>query len=93
MKKNSSNLNKIFILTNQTSYSKCFSLYYLRVGMNLDLKQQNSNSKNHNFASPILKKESRSVGQPVKPTTNWEEPDFDEFDLCMEVTAYINHWQ
>lgn len=93
MKKNSSNVNKFFMFLPETGYSKCFSLLYLGVCMNLDLKQQSSNNQHQNFASPILKKESRSVGQPVKPTTNWEEPDFDEFDLCMEVTAYINHWQ
>lgn len=29
----------------------------------------------------------------VKQGTDWEQPDFEEFDLCMEVTAYINHWQ
>lgn len=29
----------------------------------------------------------------VKQPTDWEQPDFEEFDLCMEVTAYINHWQ
>ncbi|RUT08848.1 hypothetical protein DSM106972_009010 [Dulcicalothrix desertica PCC 7102] len=61
--------------------------------MSFDTKKQGINTQGNNYAAPVLKKESRSVGQPVKPTKNWEEPDFDEFDLCMEVTAYINHWQ
>jgi len=28
-----------------------------------------------------------------KPVLDWEKPDFEEFDLCMEVTAYVYHWQ
>jgi coenzyme PQQ precursor peptide PqqA len=61
--------------------------------MNSDTKKQGTNTQVNNYIQPILRKESRSVGQPVKPSSNWEAPDFDEFDLCMEVTAYINHWQ
>lgn len=33
----------------------------------------------------------RSIGD--KPIPTWEEPDFEEFDLCMEVTAYVYYWQ
>lgn len=29
----------------------------------------------------------------AKPRMDWEQPDFEEFDLCMEVTTYIQHWQ
>ncbi|VEP17641.1 Coenzyme PQQ biosynthesis protein A [Hyella patelloides LEGE 07179] len=28
----------------------------------------------------------------VKPTAVWESPEFEEFDLCMEVTAYVQQW-
>lgn len=28
-----------------------------------------------------------------KPATDWEQPDFEELDLCMEVTTYIYNWQ
>ena len=28
-----------------------------------------------------------------KPAMDWEQPDFEELDLCMEVTTYIYHWQ
>ena len=28
-----------------------------------------------------------------KPLMDWEQPEFDELDLCMEVTTYIYHWQ
>ncbi|MBD2306442.1 pyrroloquinoline quinone precursor peptide PqqA [Chroococcidiopsis sp. FACHB-1243] len=28
-----------------------------------------------------------------KPLTDWEQPDYDELDLCMEVTTYIYQWQ
>jgi coenzyme PQQ precursor peptide PqqA len=30
---------------------------------------------------------------PIKNTTDWEQPDFEEVDICMEITAYIYHWQ
>jgi coenzyme PQQ precursor peptide PqqA len=33
----------------------------------------------------------RTIGG--KPVLDWEKPDFEEFDLCMEVTAYVYHWQ
>lgn len=25
-------------------------------------------------------------------TSSWDSPDFEEFDLCMEVTAYVQQW-
>ena len=28
-----------------------------------------------------------------KPLAVWESPEFEEFDLCMEVTAYVHQWQ
>ena len=28
-----------------------------------------------------------------KPTSVWESPEFEEFDLCMEVTAYVHQWK
>lgn len=28
-----------------------------------------------------------------KPAMDWEQPDYDELDLCMEVTTYIQNWQ
>jgi coenzyme PQQ precursor peptide PqqA len=28
-----------------------------------------------------------------KPDLDWEKPDFEEFDLCMEVTAYVQTWE
>ena len=35
-----------------------------------------------------------SFRPPVgKPLTDWEQPDYDELDLCMEVTTYIHQWQ
>ena len=45
--------------------------------------------------------EANSDRQPVKnspsstgkPTSVWESPEFEEFDLCMEVTAYVHQWK
>ena len=28
-----------------------------------------------------------------KPTSIWQSPEFAEFDLCMEVTAYVHQWK
>lgn len=28
-----------------------------------------------------------------KPTAVWQSPEFEEFDLCMEVTAYVHQWK
>ena len=28
-----------------------------------------------------------------KPTSVWESPEFEQFDLCMEVTAYVHQWK
>ena len=28
-----------------------------------------------------------------KPIAVWESPEFEEFDLCMEVTAYVHQWK
>ena len=33
-----------------------------------------------------------SASLPDKPTVVWESPEFEEFDLCMEVTAYVQQW-
>ncbi len=27
-----------------------------------------------------------------KPIAVWQPPEFEEFDLCMEVTAYVQQW-
>lgn len=41
--------------------------------------------------------EHSSIPESAHPTTksamDWEQPDFEEFDLGMEVTTYINSWQ
>jgi coenzyme PQQ precursor peptide PqqA len=29
----------------------------------------------------------------IKSAIDWEKPDFDELDLCMEITTYILHGQ
>lgn len=28
----------------------------------------------------------------IKPKAVWQSPEFEEFDLCMEVTAYVQQW-
>lgn len=54
---------------------------------NLRIVEQSSNSKSN-------KGPGRSSHSPVrKPAMDWEQPDCEELDLCMEVTTYIHHWQ
>ena len=33
-----------------------------------------------------------SLATTGKPTAVWESLEFEEFDLCMEVTAYVHSW-
>jgi coenzyme PQQ precursor peptide PqqA len=30
---------------------------------------------------------------PIRTSAGWEKPSIEELDLCLEVTAYIYHWQ
>ena len=49
--------------------------------------KQDTNSVNNN-----KERNGNKSSSTVKPTTVWESPEFEEFDLCMEVTAYVNQW-
>ncbi len=49
--------------------------------------KQDTNSVNNN-----QERNSNKSSSTVKPTAVWESPEFEEFDLCMEVTAYVNQW-
>ncbi|MBF2062809.1 MAG: pyrroloquinoline quinone precursor peptide PqqA [Calothrix sp. C42_A2020_038] len=60
--------------------------------MNLHKKRTKNTQQSFSVTS-AQNRENHSHRVPVKPTVNWEEPDFDEFDLCMEITAYVNHLQ
>ena len=46
------------------------------------------------FANIDSEKDSKntSSSSTAKPTAVWESPEFEEFDLCMEVTAYVHQW-
>ena len=37
--------------------------------------------------------DNRAARVPIKNSTDWEEPDFEEIDVCMEITAYVYNWQ
>ncbi|MCU0535348.1 MAG: pyrroloquinoline quinone precursor peptide PqqA [Hydrococcus sp. Prado102] len=54
----------------------------------LTLPETNSRSSSALNSPPT---DSMRIGG--KPVLDWEKPDFEEFDLCMEVTAYVYHWQ
>jgi coenzyme PQQ precursor peptide PqqA len=50
-----------------------------------------TNSRIDSAFNPSPADSLRTIGG--KPVLDWEKPDFEEFDLCMEVTAYVYHWQ
>lgn len=29
---------------------------------------------------------------PIRTSDDWEKPTIEELDLCLEVTAYVDHW-
>jgi hypothetical protein len=39
------------------------------------------------------KAQSTATRVPVRSTEEWEKPTLEAFDLCMEITAYVQHWQ
>ena len=51
---------------------------------NKDINAANINTKKGNTKSH------NSPG--FKPAAVWESPSFEEFGLCMEVTAYAHQW-
>ena len=55
--------------------------------MNLPNKQS-SQKNNQDIQSDVSESRFR-----VLNSDGWEKPDFEELDLCMEVTAYVYHWQ
>jgi coenzyme PQQ precursor peptide PqqA len=50
--------------------------------------QQSSQAKNQNIQPDASASQVRLLC-----CEDWEKPDFNELDLCMEVTAYVYHWQ
>jgi coenzyme PQQ precursor peptide PqqA len=30
---------------------------------------------------------------PIRTSADWEKPAIEFLDLCLEVTAYVQHWQ
>ena len=47
--------------------------------------QSANNSKGRNTTDTAL-------ANTGKPLAVWQSPEFEEFDLCMEVTAYVQQW-
>ena len=47
--------------------------------------QSANNSKGRNTTDTAL-------ANTGKPLAVWQSPEFEEFDLCMEVTAYVLQW-
>ena len=50
-------------------------------------KKQSSQNNNQN--NPDVSTSRLHIRNP----DGWEKPDFEELDLCMEVTAYVYNWQ
>ena len=53
-----------------------------------------SSKKENNTANNNRDKNTTdSASTTGKPLSVWESPEFEEFDLCMEVTAYVHQWK
>ena len=55
--------------------------------LNSSKKENNTvnNNRNKNATDTAL-------SNTGKPLSVWQSPEFEEFDLCMEVTAYVQQW-
>lgn len=51
-------------------------------------KKLSSQKNNQNTPSDVS-----TSRLPIRNPDGWEKPDFEELDLCMEVTAYVYNWQ
>ena len=55
---------------------------------NFSTPEDHSNSSKSNWSAA-----GKFLHPTTKPAMDWEQPDFEELDLCMEVTTYVYHWQ
>ncbi len=51
-------------------------------------KKQSSQTNSQNTQSDVS-----TSRLPIRNPDGWEKPDFEQLDLCMEVTAYVYNWQ
>ena len=55
----------------------------------LDSSKKENNTVNNNGNKNATDTALANAG---KPLSVWQSPEFEEFDLCMEVTAYVQQW-
>ena len=53
------------------------------------MKQDARNDKFHH----VIRNSGTVRSSMGEPANTWDAPTFEEFDLCMEVTTYIQHWE
>ena len=56
----------------------------------LDSSQKQSESANNSQGKNTTNTALANTGKPIAV---WQSPEFEEFDLCMEVTAYVQQWK
>lgn len=56
----------------------------------LDSSKKQSESANNSKGKNTTDSALANTG---KPLSVWQSPEFEEFDLCMEVTAYVQQWK
>lgn len=63
------------------------------MAQNVSKNSHESTEQNSNLSSANTP--GKDLFRPIagKPSLDWEQPDYDELDLCMEVTTYIQNWQ
>lgn len=50
-------------------------------------------SQNSAQPSPQTAQDKTDSRLPIRTSSDWEKPSIEELDLCLEVTAYVYHWQ
>lgn len=51
-------------------------------------------SQNSAQSSPQTPQDTQTDSRlPIRTSSDWEKPSIEELDLCLEVTAYVYHWQ
>lgn len=56
----------------------------------LDSSKKQSESANNSQGKNTTDTALSNTGKPIAV---WQSPEFEEFDLCMEVTAYVQQWK
>jgi coenzyme PQQ precursor peptide PqqA len=52
-----------------------------------------STQSSSSTSPPEAADEQTEARHPLRNSADWATPMIEEFELCMEITAYVYHWQ